>query len=299
MIKEFPLPDIEFSHDREIINNNFFPICIINTSKSRELKTMKQIKLDMMIARDSFNNIKNLADCEENYFLKYSLWFTGTITYCRCFNSGYGRAFKLSKEIYINSLSDKFIEAHNELLKIRNKAFAHADKNEFENLEIIGIIDPEENKLVGITNMFNKVMLVNPPQIELYTELVNEVLKQIVIEEEQLLAALFVELTTIELDDKMIIKSLGDPDDFQLAEFYHVLSYLYCNNHEDYENGLKYIDKAIEKYTLNINYYIHRSDIMKKLGNFELQKSDLLKALSLDSKNINAKLRLEQLNNCV
>ena len=55
-----------------------------NDPIARQLSEIKQIKLDLVVAKDLFINIERLEDVETSYVIKYAFWFAGSMTYCRC-----------------------------------------------------------------------------------------------------------------------------------------------------------------------------------------------------------------------
>lgn len=285
MLKDIQVPNVNVGTDG-VINKGFFTLYRLDTRLSIYLREIKQIKLDLFIARDSFVNINRLEDCEQNYFLKHSLWFSGAMTYCRCFNSG-KRNLKLGK--YINRLEPKLKDAHFELMKQRNKYIAHADTNEFERCEVFGVLDMEGKELIGVSNYYDKIFALNPEMIKNYEELLCKVIDLVAKEEDRRMGLLLDELSQMKIDERNVINPSQTPSIQQQSEFNHMVGYLFCEENKDYTNGLRFMNKAIQLTPNNPDLYVNRSNVYEALNDYKNYKKDLLQALETDKDHAIAK----------
>jgi len=278
------IPNIEVNNG-EIINNGYIPIYKLNSKYSKALSEIKQVKLDLFIARDSFANINNLDDCEENYFLKQSLWFTGVMVYNRCFNSGRGRNYRLNESKHINKLEYRLRLAHSDLIDQRNKYIAHADTNTYEDSVVFGVMDISNQEILGISHQFNRIILITPTKVKEYEELVNSVIEVVVKEEDKVAELLLSELAKEHIQPDSIIQPKTLATQEQKAIFYHTVASFYCDQNSDYIKSLNYIAKAIELCPDEPKLYLDRATVYRALKDYDNQEKDLLKALQLNKHN--------------
>jgi tetratricopeptide (TPR) repeat protein len=262
------------------ISTEFIPLLNLESLFAKQLKEIKQIKLDLELAKSSFFNINRLEDCEENYFLKHSLWFTGAITYSRCFNSGDGRGIKLNKKKYINNLPIKFIEAHDELISQRNKYFAHADVNDYEQNEVFGALDFDSNKILGISNFFSRTIALNKEKPEVYSELVTKILEQVVQLENSLTKLLLSELEKMPIEQKNIINPNSQATTEVIWQFYYLIAKKYFEK-KDFINTISFLSKAINIDQNIKELYLNRAIAYKEIGDLQKYVQDITKASEL------------------
>ncbi|MEH7331032.1 hypothetical protein V7085_26895, partial [Priestia megaterium] len=183
------------------LSSEYLPLLKLESYIAKQLKELKQIKMDLELSKSMFINMYRLADEEMNYILKHSLWFTACVTYNRCFSSGNGRGITLNERKYINHLDQRLIDAHKEVKSQRNQYIAHADINNYERAEVFGVLDFDSSTILGHSNFFTRTIVVNKEKSDLYVELVTRVMKRVIEEEKEKSDLLLKELETIKLDE--------------------------------------------------------------------------------------------------
>jgi tetratricopeptide (TPR) repeat protein len=273
------LNDIEVNLDikeNKVMNLGQLPLIHIDTPLGKRLKGLKNIKLDLFIVLGLFQSFINLDDCEENYILRHSLWFSGVITYGRCFTVASGRGVRLERPRYISALDESLVKTHDEIMEQRHKYIAHADDNPYEDFEVFGVIDPIVNKVVGTTNHFSKTFNVNIESMNRYLSLVNEVIIRVAEDEERANQALNIQLASIPLDSFSLIEPSNKNND-ELSITYAVLGTRLCLEKEDYLTGIEYFNRAINLNPNEIGFYINRSKAFDAVGELRKKQEDLYK----------------------
>lgn len=284
MLIDFAIPGVLIKNGN--LKSEYIPLLKLEDSIfARKLKEIKQIKLDLDIARSLFININRLADCEENYFLKYSLWFSGAVMYNRCFSPGGGRGTTLNEKKYINNLEEKFILAHEEIVSQRNKYMAHADVNPYENIAVFGVLDYDVTELVAVSNFFDRVIALNKEKPDLYADLVSKIIEQVAIEEENKSKLLLQQLERITIETENVVYPDRAANKEEMAGFYYNVAMSYCVDKRDYVSGIKYFSKAIEIFPNMWELYWNRAKAYAEIGDFEMQNKDIKKVEELKEKN--------------
>ncbi|MCU6798264.1 hypothetical protein OB236_39665 [Paenibacillus sp. WQ 127069] len=288
------LNDIEVNIDikgEKIINHGQLPLIVIDSPVGKRLKGLKHIKLDLFIIQGLFQSFINLEDCEENYILQHSLWFAGVTTYGRCFTEAAGRGIKLEKSKYVTHLEESKVRTHDEIMEQRNKYIAHADDNNYEGFEVFGVVDPETNKLLGLTNNYHKTVAVNRESIKRYIELINEIIIQVAHDDERASSALLKQISSIQVDELRVINPFVD-NKKELSKVYAMLGTKYCLNNQDFDNGIEFLTRAINLDPEDDGPYINRANAFETIGDINNQLSDLNKAYEINpnSPNVNNNL---------
>ena len=284
MLNDINLGKSDISLENGILVSELIPILALNNNENaKKLIEVKQTKLDLQLAQSQFINITRLADVEDNYILKYSLWFSACVIYMRCFNRSTGREFKLNKHNNINKLGTKYINAHQEIYEQRNTYMAHAGENELEQMSVFAVLDFDLSKIIGISNFFNRIFVPNNDSVITFSELTGELIKQVAEKEEELTINLKKELNTYAINEKFIIhtKNIAEPN-FK-ADFY---TYLAKREYEENNNltvALEYITEAINERPDLWELYNNRAIINKLLGDVESFERDKAIAEKLKS----------------
>ena len=215
-----------------------------NDPIARQLSEIKQIKLDLVVAKDLFINIERLEDVETNYVIKYAFWFAGSMTYCRCFNSGKGRHKRLNEK-HIHKVNSSLQQIHHEITLLRNKYLAHADKNEFEHYSVFGILDFEDDTVLGISSLFDRTIVPSIDFLHSAIELIENLIYQIAEEEEKITDKLLTQLSQTNSDVNDIIRPTNPILPVYKAQLYGDYSNRMFEK-GNYIDSLKYINLAIE-----------------------------------------------------
>ena len=272
MIRDFNVPGI--SIDNGIVASEFCDLISLSSlSCAKKLEDIIHIKFDIQTAHELFVNITRLDDVELNYILKYSLWFTASTLYCRCFNEGRGRKFRLG-EAHLKRLTEHQIEIHRAIKRQRNKYMAHADKNEFEKFVVFGIPDFEHKKLIGVSNVFTRIIIPSEDEIKKYIELTEVLLQFVASEEDAVWESLAFELEHIAIDQNALVKSKYPASiDFK-AQFYCEAAKREYEN-QNYSRGLELINQAIDLRPDVWEFFYNRSSIYKSLGDMSRSAEDM------------------------
>ena len=278
MIRNFIVPGISITNG--IIISDFCDLLPLNDSqKAKKLEALIHIKLDMQMARDLFENIIRLEDVDLNYILKYSLWFTASTLYCRCFNEGRGRKIKLNDSMLFK-LNAEHQSTHSTIKKQRNKYMAHADSNIYEKFAVFGVPDFDHKRIIGISNVFIRTIVPNAEEIKRYIELTEALILLIASEEDDVRELLILELEDkIIIDDELITSTNPITSDFK-AQFYFEAARLECADN-NYLIGLDLMTKAIENRPDIWEFYYNRSLIYKNLGDFIHSDEDLANSIRI------------------
>lgn len=272
MIRDFNVPGI--SIDNGIVTSELCDLISLSSlSCAKKLEDLIHIKFDIQTAHDLFVNITRLDDVELNYILKYSLWFTASSLYCRCFNEGREREFRLG-EAHLKKLTEHQIEIHRAIKRQRNKYMAHADKNEFEKFVVLGIPDFERDRIIGVSNVFTRTIIPSEVEIKKYIELTEDLLQTIASEEDAVWDSLAFELEHYVIDQNALVKSKNPASiDFK-AQFYCEAAKRECEN-QNFTRGLELINQAIDLRPDVWEFFYNRSSIYKSLGDMSRFAEDM------------------------
>lgn len=275
MLNDIEMGESDISFKNGNIVSELIPILNLYKNKNaKQFSEVKQTKLDLQLAQSQFINITHLADVEDNYILKYSLWFSACVIYMRCFNRSDGREFKLNKHNNIDKLDVKYINAHKEIYKQRNTYMAHAGKNELEQMAVFAVLDFDLSKIIGLSNSFNRIFVPNDDMVITYSELTGELIKQVAEIEDELTNILMDELYNYPINKKSIIQPKINAEPNLKADFY---TYVAKREYEENNNlpvVLEYITKAINELPDQWERYKDRAIINKLLGDIESYERD-------------------------
>lgn len=110
----------------------------LNSTASDEYAALHMILDDLVFAEDCFTEADKLGVPDATSTFSKALIHSGTVAYARCFKSGV-RAVKLSADKFSSSFPGFDREAHDYLMALRDKHFAHS-VNSFERSEAFGIV---------------------------------------------------------------------------------------------------------------------------------------------------------------
>ncbi|MEO2075971.1 MAG: hypothetical protein ABGX20_11435 [Bacillus sp. (in: firmicutes)] len=279
MLKDILSPEVSIENGK--LSSNLLPLIKLNSFVAKQLKEYKQIKIDLELVKSMFMNINRLADEELNYPLKYSLWFTATTAYFRCFSPGKGRGITLEARKYINHLEQKYIDAHEELLNQRHKYMAHADHNEYEAFEVFGVLDFDNTTILGHSNFFTKTIVLNKEKPELYAELVSKVIEKVSEEEDKKSDLLLKELATLQINENDIVRPLNKATNMDKAGFYSTLAQYCFMELKNYKAAITFLSKAIELFPNVWELYANRANAYREIGDEVNMLKDNAMVLSL------------------
>ncbi|MEA4890773.1 MAG: hypothetical protein VB070_15050 [Clostridiaceae bacterium] len=278
MIVDWAIPGISIANGK--LQSEYVKLLnLYNDPIARQLSEVKQIKLDLIVAKDLFINIERLEDVETNYVIKYAFWFAGSMTYCRCFNSGKGRNKRLSDK-HIHRVNSNLQKIHHEIVLLRNKYFAHADKNEFEHYSIFGILDYDSEAVLGLSSLFDKTIVPPTDFFHSAVELIEDLIYQIAEEEEKITDKLLTHLMQTNIDVNDVIRPANPILPVYKAQLYGDYS-SHMFEKGNYTDSLKYINLAIEAVPGIWENHHNRALIYGRLGQYDMAEADERIAMTL------------------
>ncbi|MDH5216702.1 MAG: hypothetical protein OEX19_03335 [Gammaproteobacteria bacterium] len=135
------------------------------------------IQKDLELSQAVFSRLIEEYKADRESILLQSYWFTGIISYGKCFAGAEGRKTKLEKRDHLKEAPEKLVSAHDNLIELRNQYVAHGgvSLNERADIWVALFPDPASKELAAIFETVSYSFSATVEEIELNLELVEMV----------------------------------------------------------------------------------------------------------------------------